>query len=150
MSCDGCFWFGCLLSLSSVCAGCYPLEECGNLWPTHASREMEAMGRACSYFLVAGPLTVVRICGEVVQPAPGCRALGSYSDPQGIVGGTPEPLAVATAGHVCSQWSEGNNRWHLLSCRVAVPYSVETTEATTTTGGACSQAPSGGKLCPLL
>ena len=48
-----------------------PLRECGNLWPTHASREMEAMGRACSHFLVAGPLTVVRICGEVVQPAQG-------------------------------------------------------------------------------
>ena len=30
---------------------------------------------------------MVRTCGEVVQVAPGCRALGSSSDPQGGVGG---------------------------------------------------------------
>ena len=31
---QGCFWFGCLLSLSSVCAGCYPFDrDCAGVWP---------------------------------------------------------------------------------------------------------------------
>ena len=86
---EGCFWFGCFLSLSSVCAGCYPLDEgCATVWPALSSRKMEAMGRACSQCLVARPLTMVRTCGKVVQAAPGCRALASGSDPQGGVGST--------------------------------------------------------------
>lgn len=44
------------------------------------------MGRACSQCLIAGPLTVVKTCGELKQAAPGCRALGSSSDPQAGVG----------------------------------------------------------------
>ena len=48
--------------------------------------EMKAMGRACSQCLIAGPLTVVKTCGELTQAAPGCRALGSSSDPQAGVG----------------------------------------------------------------
>ena len=39
------------------------------------------MGRAYNQCLVAGPLTVVRICGELVQAAPGCRALGRDRGP---------------------------------------------------------------------
>ena len=58
---------------------------------------MEAVGRVYSQCLVAGPLTVVRTHWEVVQAAPGYRALGSGRDPQADVG-SPEPLAVATAG----------------------------------------------------
>ena len=54
----------------------------------HASREMEAMGRASSQCLVAGPLTVARTHRKVVQATPSCRALGSGSDLQAGVGGT--------------------------------------------------------------
>ena len=50
-------------------------------------QEMEAMGRASSQCLVAGPLTMGRACGEVVQVAPSCRALVSGSDPQADLGG---------------------------------------------------------------
>ena len=53
--------------------------------PELASRKMEAMYRAYSQCLVAAPLTVVRNLGEVSQAAPGYRALGSGSDPQGGV-----------------------------------------------------------------
>ena len=37
--------------------------------------------------LVAGPLTVAEIHGEVAQAALGCRALGRVNDPQTDVGG---------------------------------------------------------------
>ena len=66
--CVICFWFACLLSLSSVCAGCYPLDRGTGVQPVCTSREMDAVGRARTY-------------GEIVQAAPGCRALGSGSDP---------------------------------------------------------------------
>ena len=46
----------------------------------------------------------------------------------------PEPMAVATAGHVHSQGSEGN-RWHL----VAVPSFTVTPEVTGAIGGTYSQ-----------
>ena len=50
---------------------------------------MEAMGRANSQCLVSGPLlSVVRIPGEVTHTVPGCRAMGSGSDPQAGIGGT--------------------------------------------------------------
>ena len=53
----------------------------------HASREMESMGRAGSQCLVAGPLTVARTHGKVVQASPSFRALRSASDPQtGLAG----------------------------------------------------------------
>ena len=67
---------------------------------------MEAMGRTSSQCLVTGPLTVVRTLDEVVQVAPGFKALGSGSDPQAGVGGGPEHLAVASARYVHSQGSE--------------------------------------------
>ena len=73
------------MSLSSVCVDCYPNA---GIQPAVSSREMQAMVRASSQFLVAGPLTVARTCGEVVQAVPGCRALGSGSDPQAVVDGT--------------------------------------------------------------
>ena len=81
------FWFGCLLSPSSVCTGCFPLDNgCAGVGSVCASRDMEAMGRACSQCLVAGFLTVTRTHGELVQAAPSCRALRSGSDPQGCLG----------------------------------------------------------------
>ena len=49
-----------------------------------ASMEMEAMGRASSQCLVAGPLTVARTCRKMVQAVPSCRALGSDSDQAGV------------------------------------------------------------------
>ena len=51
---EGDSWFGCLLSSSSVCAGCYSHAGLG---PVVASRDMEAMGRSCGQCLIAGPLT---------------------------------------------------------------------------------------------
>ena len=57
--CEGWFWFGCLLSLSSVCSSCYPLDRgctcvCLCILPVHASREIEAMGRASSHAWLLG------------------------------------------------------------------------------------------------
>jgi len=66
-----------------VYAGCHP---CAGLWPACDSREMEAMGRASSQCLVAGPLTVARTCREVAQASPGFRALGHGNDFQAGVG----------------------------------------------------------------
>ena len=87
--------------------GYYPLDSgYAGIWLACASREMEGMGKACSQCLVAEPLTVARTCGEVVQAAPGFGTLGGGSDLQGGIGSDPEPLAVATAGHVHSKGSE--------------------------------------------
>ena len=44
---------------------------------------VEGVGRDCSQCLVTGPLTVERTHRDVAQAAPGGRALGSDSDPQG-------------------------------------------------------------------
>ena len=44
------------------------------------------MDRDSSQCLVAGPLTVAGIHGEVAQVAPNCRTLGSDSDLQADVG----------------------------------------------------------------
>ena len=52
----------------------------------HASRDMEAMSKASSKCLVAGPLTVARTHGKVVQAAPSCRSLGGDSDQAGVGG----------------------------------------------------------------
>ena len=71
-----CFWFGCLLSLSTVCAGCYSLDRvCVGVWSTQISRQMEVVHRVCSQCLVPGPLTVVMTHSEVAQVTPGCRVL---------------------------------------------------------------------------
>ena len=53
-----------------------------------ASREMEAIVRACNQCQVTGPLTLVRTSVKVVQAASSCGALGSGSDPQAGIGGT--------------------------------------------------------------
>ena len=83
--CEGYFWFGCLPSLSLVCAGCYPSA---GIRPVLASGEVDTMGRASSPCLVAGPLTVARTLGEVAQAPPGGRALESGSDTLGGIFGT--------------------------------------------------------------
>ena len=60
------FWFRCLLSLSSVCAGSYPFDRrCAGTWPAHAPKEVHALGGACRQHLVAGPLTVSATPEEV-------------------------------------------------------------------------------------
>ena len=67
--------------------GVIPLDRgYAGVWTALASRNMKAMVRICSQCLVDGPLTVARKHGEVVQAAPGYRALGSGSDPQAGVG----------------------------------------------------------------
>ena len=84
---EGCFWFGCLLSLSSVCASYYPLDRrYAGVQSVHASREMDTMGRAYSLCLVAGPLTGEDLWGSYAGCSC-CRPLGSGSDPQAGVGG---------------------------------------------------------------
>ena len=49
---------------------------------------MEAVGRASSQFLVAGPLTMAGTHWKFVKTAPSCRVLGNGSDTQAGVGGT--------------------------------------------------------------
>jgi len=49
---------------------------------------MEAMGRANSQCLLAGPLAMAWTCRKIVQAAPSSRAPGSGSDPQAVVDGT--------------------------------------------------------------
>ena len=45
---EGCFWFGCLLSLSLVCAGYNPLDRgCTVVRQAQASKEMGSMGSVC-------------------------------------------------------------------------------------------------------
>ena len=61
---------------------------CAGIQAVVASREMEAMDKASSQCLVAGPLTVARTGREVAQAAPVCRPLGSGNDPQAGVGGS--------------------------------------------------------------
>lgn len=68
------FCFGYLLSLSLVCAGYYPHG------PECFSWEMEAMGRTSNQWLLAGLLTVARICRKLAQATPCCRTLGSGNE----------------------------------------------------------------------
>ena len=52
----------------------------------HASKKMEAIGRASRQCLVAGPWAVEKLYGKVAQDAASCRALGSNSDHGGLGG----------------------------------------------------------------
>jgi len=102
-------FFGCLLSLSSVCTGSYSLDwVCASVWPAGASKELEAMGSASSQCLVAGPLTVPRTHKKVMQVASDCWALGCGSDPQGGVG-------------------NGQNLWQLQQQGMYIPWRVRET-----------------------
>ena len=60
-----CFWFGCFLSLSSVCRLLSHWDR-GRVGVrlVLASKKTEAVGRPCSQFLVARPLTVARTLGR--------------------------------------------------------------------------------------
>ena len=49
------------------------IKGCAGIWPTHTSQEMETTGRACGLSLVAEPMIVVRIHGDVEQTAPSCK-----------------------------------------------------------------------------
>ena len=106
------------------------------------------MGRASSHGLVAGPLTVARIRGNVAQAAPTCRTLGSGSETQAGLRGTYSiwqwqwqsvciPRGVRE--HTISRW-----------CLVAVPFSVPASEVTWASDDACLWTPSGGKPLPPL
>ena len=56
---EGCFLFGSLLSLSSVCTGCYSLDMgCAAMTPASASKEVGAMGSTYRHCLVAEPWAV--------------------------------------------------------------------------------------------
>ena len=83
--------------------------------------------------------------GEVVQVAPGCRALGSGMEPQVGVGSAqsiwqgqqqsvcvPREMSATTGG------------------AVSVTSSAPTSEVTGATGGACSWTLSSGRLLPPL
>ena len=65
-----------LAVFSSLCAGCYPLDRgYAGVWPMHASREMEAMGRA--WFLgpwqSSGPWGGGTCCSLLQWPSGRCR-----------------------------------------------------------------------------
>ena len=79
------FWFGCLLPLSSVCAGYYPLVRgCAGAWSAHASREVGAMGHACRLLLVVGPSAVALTPREVGAHGSGSgRAVGYLHSQEG-------------------------------------------------------------------
>ena len=68
-----------------MCAGCYPLDRV-----LHVYRKMEAVGRASSQCLIAGPLTVARTHRKLVQTSSSCQALRSGSDPQAGIGDTQD------------------------------------------------------------
>ena len=78
--------------------------------------------------------------GGAVPDAPSCRVLGRDSNQ--VSGHCPEHFEVATAGRVCSQGSKSNS-----ICFLVIVFLIFATppEVTGVTGGAHSQAPSGGK-----
>ena len=84
---EDCFWFGCLLPISSVCAGYYPLDRGhAGAWLVLASREVGAVGGACRRTWLLGPWQWWQPTGRYgLQISTACRALGSGSDPQGGV-----------------------------------------------------------------
>ena len=69
--------------------------------------------------------------GGAAQAAPSFRILGSDRDE--VCGHCPEHLAVAAKGLVCSQGSESNNRW----CLVTIALLCSTLEVLRAAGGAC-------------
>ena len=103
------------------------------------------MGMASSQCLFAGPLTVARTHGQVMQGAISCRALGSDSDSAGV--GIAQSIW---------QWQQQGRcvprrvRATTNGARFAVPSSVPISEVTGAAGGTCSQTPSGGGPCPPL
>ena len=89
----GYFWFGCLLTLSSVQAVIPLIKGSEGLPVLH--REVGTMGGLCRHHLVFRPLTVAGTQGEVrVHAAPGCKSLGSGSDPQGSGGSAQSPDSI--------------------------------------------------------
>ena len=103
------------------------------------------MGRASSQCLVAGLLTVARTSRKVVQATPS-QSPGKWYRASGRLRQCLEHLTVAMAGCVCSQGSESNNRW----CLVTILSSVVLSEVTGAASGACSQTPRSGRLHPPL
>ena len=99
---EGYFWFGCLLSLSSVCTDCYPLDRgCSSVLHECASREM----------------------GQWAGPVASAWLLGPWQwwCPSGMWRLHPETLAATTARCGCPHGSEGK-----VWCSVARPSSVVT------------------------
>ena len=62
---------------------------------------MEAIGSVGRQHLVAGPLTVARTCGKVAQTALSCRAMGSGSTSQIVLGGGAWSIWQWHQQHVC-------------------------------------------------
>lgn len=77
---EGCFWVWMLAVLFTVCAGHDPIDR-GRVGaqPTHASREVGAMGCSCRWCLVTGPLAVVVTPREVLTES-SLRALCNGND----------------------------------------------------------------------
>ena len=128
------FWcesFGSLLSLSSVWAGCYPLDGVLHILP---GRWRQRAG------LVAGPLTAAKNYGKVTQVAPSHRAPGSVSETQECLG---------------SAWSVWQGQWQGSEsnngiCLLVVLSSLATSEVTGAIDSVCSWTPSDLGPCPLL
>ena len=113
------FWFGCLLSLSSVCAGCYPLDsKCAGFIPlivlvlVYGPQLLWGKWRQWAVPEAStGTLTVLSMWWA--QASPDWKALGSGSDPQGDEV-TPRDIGRGS-GRACVfqvEWGQ----WVALSC----------------------------------
>ena len=102
---EGCFWFGCLLSLSSACAGGYPLDRgCAGaqLMCTLPERQVQ-----CGWLRVVGPLVEATGCmysrggegSELHPPSVSCRTLNESSSR------LPLESEMAAAAHTCPRSS---------------------------------------------
>ena len=97
---EDCFWFGYLLSLSSVSAGHYPLDRgCAGVELLSVFREVEAMGSTCRCSLVARPLAVVRTHQEMG----GWRAVWTVPA-VGQQWPCAFPGSEGSGSHGCSRW----------------------------------------------
>lgn len=101
----GCFWFECLLSLSSSCADLYSLDRvCAGVQPACASREVRAMGSTSRWYLVSG-LWAVAVTLRDVGAAP--RAF--YSSSSGSVMAMV-PLLCRSSGAATPEVTGGGGR----------------------------------------
>ena len=139
---EGWFCFGCFLSLSSVCAGCYPHAD---VQPVCASWEIEAMGTlvACASLLGPwqwqGPHAGGTGCSRF-------QGSGKWRWSSGRCRQCPEHLVVAVVGQVHFHGRENNHGWHLFEVSSSALIPVATVDR----GVACLRTPSGCRPCPPL
>ena len=98
--CEGYFLFGCLLSLSSACAGCFPLDRpCITVWHACSSRNIGAVDKVCSQCLVTRLLEWWGSMQKWAQDPLFGKALDSSSDPQSLCAFPCDWEAKVVGGH---------------------------------------------------